>query len=212
MHSMKIGLKFFAAALAVVLAVGCGSKEDSEEPEKPPVDGPVFEAGSWVLSQWNGSQELAPRSIYLHLAADPFVRTLPEPQYDRLFEIYRHIYRYGVRAEGASFGDLYRRHSVGEQLCGRESDGGVVATPLPNCRQYFAVVAAEIPDYVKDGITVKTCGPRQKNLSCKSAANYGLCGFPMESAFFQNYRADLHAEGEFVKPFARRTYHGGATS
>ena len=57
MHSMKIGLKFFAAALAVVLAVGCGSKEDSEEPEKPPVDGPVFEAGSWVLSQWNGSQE-----------------------------------------------------------------------------------------------------------------------------------------------------------
>ena len=75
---MKIGLKFFAAALAVVLAVGCGSKEDSEEPEKPPVDGPVFEAGSWVLSQWNGSQEL-PRSIYLHLAAD------------RSFELYQSL-------------------------------------------------------------------------------------------------------------------------
>ena len=154
MHSMKIGLKFFAAALAVVLAVGCGSKEDSEEPEKPPVNGPVFEAGSWVLSQWNGSQEL-PRSIYLHLAAD------------RSFELYQSLNTIGYsKYTGTYTVTVYEQKAL---LSGTYTDGTpwessyVVESQTAellrlrsqtagNISQY---VAAEIPDYVKDGITVK---------------------------------------------------------
>ena len=105
---MKIGLKFFAAALAVVLAVGCGSKEDSEEPEKPPVDGPDFEAGSWVLSQWNGSQEL-PRSIYLHLAAD------------RSFELYQSLNTIGYsKYTGTYTVTVYEQKAL---LSGTYTDG-----------------------------------------------------------------------------------------
>ena len=151
MHSMKIGLKFFAAALAVVLAVGCGSKEDSEEPEKPPVDGPVFEAGSWVLSQWNG----LPRDADRYSAAD------------RSFELYQSLNTIGYsKYTGTYTVTVYEQKAL---LSGTYTDGTpwessyVVESQTAellrlrsqtagNISQY---VAAEIPDYVKDGITVK---------------------------------------------------------
>ena len=85
----------------------------------------------------------------------PFVRTLPEPQYDRLFEIYRHVYRYGVRAEGASFGDLYRRHSWESSYVVESQTAELLRLRSQTAGNISQYVAAEIPDYVKDGITVK---------------------------------------------------------
>lgn len=153
MHSMKIGLKFFAAALAVVLAVGCGSKEDSEEPEKPPVDGPVFEAGSWVLSQWNGSQEL-PRSIYLHLAAD------------RSFELYQSLntigyskytgtYTVTVYEQKALLSGTYTDGTPWESSYVVESQTAELLRLRSKLPAIFAVCRRGDSDYVKDGITVK---------------------------------------------------------
>ena len=119
MHSMKIGLKFFAAALAVVLAVGCGSKEDSEEP--------------------------ADRSFELYQS----LNTIGYSKYTGTYTVTVYEQKAllsGTYTDGTPWESSYVVESqTAELLRLRSQTAG-------NISQY---VAAEIPDYVKDGITVK---------------------------------------------------------
>lgn len=85
----------------------------------------------------------------------PFVRTLPEPQYDRLFE-YTGTYTVTVYEQKALLSGTYTDGTPWESSYVVESQTAELlrlrSQTAGNISQY---VAAEIPDYVKDGITVK---------------------------------------------------------